>query len=248
LDLEFLKESADEQDKASRRAKDIELWDTWKANGQKPEDLKPLFNAFKGTIRSKVNTWSNRVEVPPTAIHAEFNKQFVHALQTYDPNKGANLKTWVDRTLNKGNRWVGSYQNIARIPETRSHGTIREFKSAKLQLDESLGREPTHFEVAEHLGWSPKTVETLDRELRKSYVSSGFQIDPVSVMPSPEAEALYNVYYDLTPEEQLVYDYTVGAHGKPELKPMQIAETLNMSRSKVSNLRNSITSKLRKHL
>lgn len=248
MDLDFLKESAGGQDKDKLKARDLELWHQWNNNGQKPEDLKPLFTQFRPTIRNQVKQWSNRVEVPPVAIQAEFNKQFVKALQTYDPGFGRPLNNWVTDVLRKGNRWVGTYQNIARIPETRSHGTVREFKTAKAQLDTELGREPTHIEIAEHLGWSPKQAETLDRELRKAHVAEGFEIDPVDVMPSVEKEALHNVFYELTPEEQLVYDYTIGAHGKPELRPMQIAQQLGYSGSKVSRLRNSITAKLKKHL
>lgn len=245
MDLDFLKESADD---ISRKQKDIQLWQQWNEKGRQPEDLSPLFTQFRGTIRSKVNQWVNRVEVPPAAIHAEFNKQFIRALETYDPNKGAALNSWVTKILDKGHRWVTTYQNIARIPETRSGKKIREFKTAKSHLDEYLGREPTHIEIAEHLGWSPKEAATLDKELRKSHISSQFEIDPVDVMPSREKQALHDVFYELTPEEQLVYDYTIGAHGKPELKPMQIAQTLGYSPSKVTRIRNSIMSKLEKHL
>lgn len=246
MSSEIIKEAA-KQDKGSRRERDLELWNQWNANGRKQEDLKPLFGQFRGMIRSKANEWLGRSEIPPTAVHAAFNVQFVNAMKTFDPDKG-NLNSWVGTNLKQGNRWLMKHQNMARIPETRSGKKVGQFQAVRAHLDEALGREPTHIEMAEHLGWAPKDVSLLDRELRKSHISSGFELDPVDVLPSREKEALHNVYYELDPEEQLVYDYTLGAHGKPELRPTQIAQQLGYSPSKVSRMRNRIMDKLKKHL
>jgi DNA-binding MarR family transcriptional regulator len=52
------------------------------------------------------------------------------------------------------------------------------------------------------------------------------------------------IRYQLTPEELLVYEYTIGAGGKPKLRPGEIATKLGMHPTKVSRLRNSITKKI----
>lgn len=244
------KEAARRSSKEERRQLDLELWQRWKAGGQKPDDLKPLFTQFRGTIRSQVNQWAGRVEVPPVAIQAEFNKQFVRALDTYDPTKGANLNTWVNTNLNKGGRWVKNRQNLARIVETRAGRKIGQYQATYAHLDEAYGREPTTTELAENLGWSPKEVATLQKEMRKSHVASQFEIDPVDVMPSREKEALHTVRYgnELSPEEQLVFDYTLGWNGKPELGTVAAARQLGFSPTKVSNLKKSITKKISRYL
>lgn len=250
MELQIEKLAARRKKKPSREERsrrDLELWREWDSQGRDPGDLKPLFTQFRGKIRSKSNEWIGRVEIPPVAIQTEFNKQFVHAVKTFKPEKGP-LAPWVDRNLLKGNRWLMKHQNFARIVETRSGKKVSQFKAAQAHLDEALGREPTHIEMAENLGWSPKEVATLGTELRKSLVASESMVDPVDIMPSREKEALHNVYYELDPKQQLVYDYTLGAHGKPELRPTQIAQKLGYSNSKVSRIRKDIMRKLKIHL
>lgn len=246
--LDFQDEKlAAKKPKEDYRGDDLALWQQWDQNGRRQEDLNPLFSQFRGMIRSKANAWIGKAEIPPAAVQASFNAQFMNAINTFDPDKGR-LGPWVGNHLKQGNRWLMKHQNIARIPESRSGKKIQMFTASRAHLDEVLGREPTHIEIAENLGWSPKEVSLLDREIRTSAIGSGFEMDPVDVMPSREKEALNNVYYELAEEEKLVYDYVLGAHGKPELKPTQIAQQLGYSPSKVSKLKNKIMDKLKKHL
>jgi hypothetical protein len=102
--------------------------------------------------------------------------------------------------------------------------------------------------MSQHLGWAENEVSTLNKEIRKALPTSGFEagFDPTSIMPSRDAEKLKLIKFELTPEERLVYEYTIG-DGKPMLKPGQIARKLKMSPSKVSRIRNSITAKLEQY-
>jgi len=205
--------------------------------------MRPLLSNFRPLIRSKSNQFAGRVEIPPASVHAEFNKQFVRAVKTYDPNKGAALGTWVSTNLRKGQRWITAHQNIARIGEQRVYKVGR-FNAAKSRLDEELGREPTTLELAEDLGMSEREVGTLRTEIRQANISSGFELDPVEILPSKEKEALRFVNYELTPEERLVKEYLLGENGRPELKQGQIAKKMGVSPSKVTRLKQSIAKKL----
>lgn len=239
--------SASKPDRVALRRQDLELWKKWDSGGKKPDDLRPLLNNFRGMIRSHSNKYTGNVELPPAAIQAEFTDQFVNALNTYNPNKGAALGTWVNTNLQKGKRYITKYQNPARIGEQRVY-KIGQYQGAIAQLDSQFGREPTHFEVAEHLGWAPKEVERMGTEIRKSYVASAGEMDPSTIMPSKEKEALDLVRYDLSPHEFAVYEYTLGIGGKPQLKPKQIALKLGFSPSKVTRLRQSVYDKTQKIL
>jgi len=236
----------DEFDKeaAARSVQDLEMWKKWQDNGKNPDDLRPLLTNYRGMIRSQSNRFAGNVELPPAAIHAEFTRQAVNAFNTYDPSKGAQLGTWVRTNLQKGQRWVATYQNTARIGEHR-HYKVGEFQNASASLNDQLGREPSHQELAEQLGWSLKETTRMGSEIRKSYLESGFEGDPTTLMPSREAEVLRMVKYDLSPEEHLVYEYTLGEGGKPQLKPGQIATKLNMSPAKVTRIREKIYQKAR---
>ena len=234
---DFTKEAA--KGRSSLREEDLQLWNQWKQGGEKPNDLRPLLSNFRGMIRKQSNQFARNVELPPNSIHAEFTKQAVNAFRSYDPNKGAALGTWVTTNIQKGKRWVSTYQNPARIGEHRIY-KIGQFESAKSQLDERFGREPTQQEMAEYLSWSPREVGRMGSEIRKAHIESSYEGDPTTITPSIEMERLRLVKHELSPEEKLVYEYTIGDGGKPELKPGQIAKKMKISPSKVTRIRTNI--------
>jgi DNA-directed RNA polymerase specialized sigma subunit len=232
------------RDLAETKQQEMQMWQQWKMQGEKPNDLRPLLKSFKPLIRSRANHWANRAELPPESVHAEFNRQFVNALRTYDPTKGAQLGSWVTTSLQKAQRWVSQHQDPTRVQEHRYY-KMGEWDNALATLDDQLGREPTTREMSEYLGWSEAEAGRMESEKRKSLYSSGFGgFDPTVIMPSREAEKLKLVRYELSPEELQVYDYTVGTYGKPQLRPGEIAKELKISPSKVTRIRNAIVAKL----
>lgn len=236
------------KDLSETKQQELEMWQQWKTGGERPNDLRPLLKSFRPLVRSRANHWASRAELPPESVHAEFNRQFVNALKSYDPNKGAALGSWVTNNLKKAQRWVSQHQDPTRVQEHRYY-KMGEWDNALATLDDQLGREPSTREMAEYLGWSEAEAGRMESEKRKSLYSSGFGgFDPTSITPSREAEVMRLVRYELSPEELQVYDYTVGSFGKPQLRPGQIAKQLNMSPSKVTRIRNSISSKIKDHL
>lgn len=244
LDLE--KEAA--KRKGGLELEDFELWKQWRDSKEDPDKLRPLMNQFRGMIRQGVNRWSS-IDMPPAVIQAEHNKQFLRALRTYDPNKGK-LGTWVGSHLKKApQRFLTTYQNPARIVETRTGAKRGLFDNARATLDDQLGREPTTQELSEHLGWSVPEVERAQAEGRAAWYSSSapYGLDPATNMPSRATEIARFIKTELSPEESLVWEYTTGEGGRPQLKPGEIATRLGMSPSKVSRIRNSITEKIKKY-
>lgn len=236
------------QDLSATRQREFEMWQQWKGNGEQPDDLRPLLKSFKPLIRSRANSWANRADMPPESVHMEFTNQAVNAFKTYNPDKGTQLGSWVTTNLQKAQRWVSTYQDPTRIQETRYYKT-GQWDNAVANLDDQLGREPTTREIAEALGWSEAEAGRMEKEKRKSLYTSKFEgYDPTSIMPSRESEVLKLVRYELNPEELNVYDYTIGANGKPQLRPGEIAKELKMSPSKVTRIRTSITAKIDEHM
>lgn len=233
--------------KSERSEQDLALWDKWRKSEENPEYLRPLLSNFRGLIRSRSRVWEN-VDLPPAAINAEFQQRALDAFRSYDPDKGANLATWVTTNLKKAPRWVVTYQNPARIVEKRSYD-IGVYQNAKASLDDQLGREPTTHELSDNLGWAEAEVSRMESELRGALPSSGFGegFDPTTIMPSRSMEKLQLLRYELTPAELQVYEYTLGLSGKPLLKPGQIAKKLGYSAPKVTRLRNAIIKKYKKY-
>jgi DNA-directed RNA polymerase specialized sigma subunit len=235
------------KDLRKRQAQEMQMWERWKQGGEKPQDLRPLIHSFKPLVSHQANIWAGKVrDVPPAAIRAEFTNQFVSALQTYDPQRGAGLGTHIRHQLKKAQRFVTTYQNPGRIPENRVY-RIRELQDAEMQLDERFGREPTQLEIADHLKWSPKQVDVLQREVRKARPTGQFETDPSTFTPSRQKEVLRLLPYELTSDEKQVFEYIYGVGGKPKLGPGQIARKLKMSAPKISRLKRSIAEKYARH-
>ena len=233
------------KDLAEIQQKELELWEQWKNNGERPDDLRPLLQSYKPVIRYRANQWSSRADLPPEAVHAEFQKSALDAFRTYDPNRGTKLSTHVNNKFKQAYRWVQQHQDPVRMQERRYY-QAGAYDNAMAQLDDVLGREPTTREVAEHLGWDEAEVGRMQKEKQTVHFSSGYEggYDPTSIMPSRDAEKLKLVRYELNPEELQVYDYTLGTYGKPQLRPGEIAKKLGMSPSKVTRIRQAIAGKL----
>ena len=223
------------------------MWQRWQQGGRRPEDLKPLLDSIRPLIHSQANIYAQHLrDVPPAAVRAEFLNQAVKGLETYDPNYGTKISTHLRNHLDKAKRFITSYQNPARIPETRVY-KIGQFQRAETELDERLGRPPTQHELADHLKWSPRQVGMMQREVRKAYATGQSEMDPVGFTPSRQQEVLRLLPYDLTPDEKQVFEYLYGVGGKPKLGPGDIAQRLGMSAPKVSRLKSAIAQKYTKY-
>jgi DNA-directed RNA polymerase specialized sigma subunit len=242
-----------------QKKSEVELWKKWKDGGEKPEHLKPLLKSFTPMIQRRVNLFKNRVEMPTSAIEHKHKELFVKALKTWDPNKGGALNTWIDWNLRKGVRYVDSNKNFARIPENISQH-IGAYKAVKSELAEKLGHEPDAQTIHDHvltvghptLGrLSLKEIGRIEKEQRRGLIQSGHDAEGLGGAPhmsSRAEEVKLLIYHQLTPEERLVHEYTFGLHGKPQLKPGEIAKKLKMDNSKVSKLRGSILKKMSQYV
>lgn len=232
-----------------QRLQELQLWYKWKEGGEKPEDLEPLLHSMRPLIRHRANRYVvGNLDTPPAAVHAEFNKQFLNAAHTYNPEKGTSLHTWVSTNLRKAERWAASYRNPARIVESRFY-KVGEFRGAKATLDQEFGREPTADEVADYLKWPVAEVTRMESEDKAQgmRIGSMWQDDPATMAPSPELEKLRMVRYELSPEELRVYEYLLGFGGKPQLQPLQVAKKLGIHPSKVTRIKASIAKKLERY-
>lgn len=231
----------------ARAQKDFQLWEQWKQGGEKEEDLEVLMKQIDPIVRKASNVYSGKVNIPRSAIRAEFQIQAIHALKRYDPKRGAQVGTYLTSQLRRGKRFITNYQNIGRIPETRVY-KIREFEDEKMRLADRLGRDPTAHELSDRLKWPINQVSAMEVELsRKEVPTSLLQADMTSLKPSRPAEVMRLIQYELAPEEKAVYEYLLGVNGKPQLKPGQIAAKLRIPPSKVSRIKAGIGQKVSRY-
>jgi AraC-like DNA-binding protein len=220
-----------------------QLWHTWNSNGRTPEHLEPLLDNFSGLIGSKVKEWKPALYVPTSAFEAQLSKHVIKAIETYNPERGANLNTHVNVRIKKALRYMAQQQNMARIPEKKTW-QISSINRARNELEEDLGRDPTHAEIATHLGMPEKTVKAIIGAQRADIPASSFESDPTPRDMIREQEILPLVRNTLPPREQLVFDHLHGYNGAKTFKTKaQMAAHLGMSPSVVSRIITSVTNK-----
>lgn len=242
--IEELREQK-EKEASARKQNEVALWQNWKSapEHEKPQHLSPLLKAYEPIFQRKVQEWSGGAKaVQPAAFHAELQKQFLNALNTYDPDRAA-LSTHVETRLHKAKRFVVKHQNLAYIPEGQvAH--IGRIRKAQDELQEDLGRAPTPDEIGDHIGMSPKRVGTILGSLKKDVPASRFEADPSMQAMSREREVLDLLQYNLSPEEKQVFDHLFGRNGAQKVQSTNdLAKKLNKSAPQISRLKTSILNK-----
>jgi DNA-directed RNA polymerase specialized sigma subunit len=229
-----------------------DLWKKWDTR-KTSYNLRPLLNYYSDDINKRVNQFNNS-DVPKRAREVKAKVLAVEAFKTYDPKKQASLRTHVYTHLKRLSRFVGDHQNIGKIPENRRL-KITKFNLGKSELNDILGREPSILELSGKLQWPVKEVERMEAELQGLVVSSSRSDEGIDLLFNERGDqsksirlrqVIRNVYYELTPEEQIVYEYLTGMAGKPIMNETQIAKHLGTSITKISRVKQGIVKKIEK--
>ncbi|KKN98647.1 hypothetical protein LCGC14_0147590 [marine sediment metagenome] len=226
----------------SRQKKEVQLYDTWKQAPTK-QNLTPLMKSLSNITNMYTQRHATSWAIPRSAVEAEVKIKTLQALNTFDPSYGVKLSTHLQHQLKSVGRFIKKYNNFGKIPEQRQR-RIGEFKRAKTELHDMHGREPTTQEMSEFMSWPMSEVALLEIEIRAD-ITGGEETGAVTTFErSKDSDILKLIYYELTPEEKLVYEYTLGAHGKQELGTTAIAKQLNMAAAKVSRIKKKIANKM----
>ncbi|MFA7710493.1 MAG: hypothetical protein WCY30_05265 [Candidatus Neomarinimicrobiota bacterium] len=228
---------------------DTEAWKKWQTTGSQ-DDLENLFKNFEGIITTAVKKYSSQ-RMPTSAIRTEAERLALGAFRTYNPSMGASLATHVNNNLLKLYGFVARYSDIAKVPEKRYSG-VRRFNDAERILREKFKREPNAAEIADYLQIPVSEVGRYRQEgvqiLSGSGISDFSNID-VGSDSLLKKYALSAVYFDLEPEEKIVYEYVYGMAGKKQTGSTgEIATKTGMSPSKISRLKKKIADKIEKYL
>ena len=208
---------------------DQRLHSQWKnATGdEKDEALVPLLDNFSGAIGTAINSFRG-APLPMPTLELQGRVFAVEALKDYDPSRTSNMGTYVTTAVkNKLYRYVSQYQNAARIPEHRIQ-EIGPYREAVADLNIKFGREPTTHEIADHIGVPVSHVVDLQGLMRKDLLEFGGGVDDLTQFEhDADYERAMMAYYSLTPDEQNVFDYSLGAHGRTKMTNNAIAKKLH---------------------
>lgn len=210
--------------------------------------LDELRRRLRPLTQSQVNKYrSNSVSTP--LIESEADRILVASADGFRPRAGASFRTHVFTNLRRLNRFSIARSNIATIPEARAQN-IGTFQRAFDELADEKGRPPTTSELADSLSWNPKAVVTMQRSLRRDIVGSNVAVSTQADMSGARMmSVLDDIWYELTPEEQMVFAYVTGTHGRRKVeKGQDVARLTGFSQAKVSQIRSAIARKIESHL
>lgn len=231
----------------TRKEKDLELWRKYKDNPG-PFTLRPLMKQLDPVLQNQVNKWSGAIARP--VLEAKAKQLTLEAIKSYDPNAGAALATHVTNRLKKLSREVYTHQDAVRLPEYKKL-KVHSYLRGEKELMDQFGREPSHMEIADHLGWSPKMVGQVQRSMNPELVESqdvgAGLFESTSVWGSESDDGMVDlIYYDLSPMDKQIFEHSTGYSGKPILSNTDLRKKLGITQGQLSYRKRKIIDKFKK--
>jgi RNA polymerase sigma factor for flagellar operon FliA len=219
-------------------------WKTAPVGYAKDTAFGALMVQLNGPIMAAVNNYRT-APLPLVTMELEAKRLGGQAVMDWSPTGGMNLAPYVGTIVRQRlYRYVAQNQNVGRLPEEQIR-RIGDLGRAIATLGERLGREPTTPEIADHLTMPVGHVTRLRKSLRKDLLESGVDDELSETLKhDPNYERVMLAYYSLTDMEKQVFDFSMGAHGQPKLKPQAIAERLKVSPARISALKSTLGAKL----
>jgi DNA-directed RNA polymerase specialized sigma subunit len=233
---------------ADRKQHELGLLKTWHEGGKQPEHLAPLLTAYAPLVNQKMRLWKAPT-VPEDAFRAELQKHVIRAFESYKPDRGAALSTHVENHIRKAIRYNIQNQNLAYIPEAQV-AQISPINRARDQLREDLSRDPTHEEIAQHMGMPVKKVKRILSSQRRDIADSQFESAPDETMRhlARDREVLSLLPHDLNDDEKKVFHHVFGLEGHQQVDSTnQLAKLLGKTSPQVSRIKSSILTKYNKY-
>lgn len=238
----------------NKKTDELSMFNRWKVS-QSKEHFQDIYNSMRPLIHDAAKKAAYGSNLPESAHRIYAAQAFMDALKTFNPASGAALGTHIYGSVqNKVKRLNYEYQNLGKMSEQRSV-VVGRFQNEFESLKANLGREPSSAELADHMMLPMKQVVMMQKELRKDLAMEAGTEEVAHAEGSKEEEFLSYIYYELNPEEKVVYEYITGHFGKPKLAKKSnkidyasIAQRMGVSESKVRILHNSIRAKYNKAL
>jgi DNA-directed RNA polymerase specialized sigma subunit len=212
-----------------RQQRDLDLWKEWKKTNS-PAVLQQLLSGLAPLLNREISKWDTTV--PRPALESKARLLAVEALKNYDPSRGAAVGTHVASRIRKLSRHVYPYQNVARLPENQQL-LYNTFQVAQNRLVDSLGRDPTHEELADELAWTPKKVTDFQKAFgrRELVESEGAQI----YGDEEDTDSLVDFYYHgLNPLDQRLFEDITGYGTSVALSNAQLRRKHRLSQGQLS--------------
>jgi DNA-directed RNA polymerase specialized sigma subunit len=214
-----------------------DAYEAWH-NKPSPEAMGNLLEASEPVIQSALQSYGRG----NPALRSKARQLAVKAYQSYDPNRGAKLRTHVMTQLQPLTRQAHKLSTAVRVPERMSHDLYL-LGQARTGFRDKRGRDPSDSELADVLGISHKRIRRLQRAGGEVAESSLLDAEesgeatpgqPGLYRADPEKIWMEYVYHDLGPVDQQILRWRTGMHGDAILSNNEIAARLKLTPGAVS--------------
>jgi DNA-directed RNA polymerase specialized sigma subunit len=216
------------------------MYTTWKA-APTPENNTKILGAVQPVIDTALSSYGGQQQSPTLKSRARL--MALKALNTYDPERG-NVRTHLLSQLQSLRRLTAKEQNIISIPEQVGLD-YQHINIAENELRDTLNREPSDDELADHIGLSVRRIRkirgfnqpiaagTVSRETADDTVNTDIASNVPGAHRAEDAWMNF-VYDDLSPTDKLIMDMTLGRNGRRRTSTQDIAKKLRVSSGAVS--------------
>lgn len=216
-----------------------DVYDLWK-NDQSPENtlfvVEKLMPELQPTLRSY------GVEDNPV-LRSRAKVLVAQSLQNYDPKRGP-LLPHIKTQLQRMHRLREQQRGLVLNKSDRMTLARRQLETAEQELYDSLGREPSTAELADHTGFSVKKINQVrvagtPGAAEGSFINpaTGMSFSPATRSTDPNRTqrlAAEFIYPELSPRDKLILEHSLGLFGRRVLRTETLAARLKISPSAVS--------------
>lgn len=202
-----------------------------------PETRAALLQEMMPAINSEIQRFTG----PKPLLRSRAKVLALKAFDSFDPNAGAQLRSWVVTQLQPLSRY-GQQMRPVRAPEMAIRQAA-EVNRVRQELTDVLGRDPEDEEVADEVGISVKRVRDVQRMVRPAIAEGGMaepqDEDAVAGLPGVSTTnkltlATEAVYDSLTARDKAIFDWKTGGHGKQAIPNQEIAKRLGVTPALIS--------------
>ena len=214
-------------------------YDAWKTEPT-PENMAKVVTALDPVLVTEVQHYPG----PKDLLHSKAKSLAIKAVRTYDPTRGAALRSWVVTQLQPLSRY-GQRLRPVQVPEAVIRQSA-ELNAVSDRMHDQLSHIPTNEELADEMGISVDRIAKLRQRTKPTISESqataptgseeGAPDLPAVIAPKTVEYAAEATYQDLEPRDRLIFDWKTGKHGREQLSNQDIASRLNVTPAMVSQV------------
>lgn len=207
-----------------------------------PKDGTALHKYLSPIINSAITSYGGGSK----DLKVQAYKLAFDAIKTFDPAKGADIKTHVYNNLKRLNRVAASRSNIVRVPE----GVARDYSmvsKAIRDFSDEYGRDPNDDELSDITKLSKKRIDRILN--RNSFISGSESVtaegaDRVSSKGISMDTYIDYLYASSDNIDKSIIEMSSGYRGKPILSNTVISRKLGLTPAAISLRMNSLRKRM----